>query len=251
MDTITDPYLTSDQAAQRVGIDRATILRLVRDDVLAGKRFGSHIRTRETWLVDWLCRPDNTIPYVSSAEVLHAIAEYEARVRDALRAHAFTLEQIADESGCTLSPLAPPDATRSEESELAPTEGRRILGIEFLTTEGVARAAAVSKVVVLSWIRRGELQAKMVGKHWLVARLWFEEFYQTPDAGPVDTVDPNAKVRRARLRLIREHHERQRADDNATRRPHGSPPAAPMNEAQPKPRRGRGRPRKIRPEPTT
>lgn len=251
MKTVEDPYLTTDQAAQRVGIDRATILRLVRTGELAGKYFGSHVRTRESWLLDWLCRPSNQVAYTTTSEVRGRIEDYEARVRDALRAGACALEQIPD---AHFSLHGRFDGSSGYEPGLAAESGRIILGIEFLTVEGVAHLAAVSRAVVLSWIRRGELQARMVGKNWLVARLWFEEFYHTPDSGPVDHQDENDQARRARLTLVREHNERERAQAKAAAKKKVSSgkseePATNMQGTAP--RRKRGRPRKVRPDDKT
>jgi hypothetical protein len=119
----------------------------------------------------------------------------------------------------------------------------------------VAQLAAVSRAVVLSWIRRCELQARMVGKNWLVARLWFEEFYHTPDSGPVDNQDENDRARRARLKLIREHNAREREQAQAkaakkrASRGKSEGPAANVHDNTPK--RKRGRPRKVRPDDQT
>ena len=245
---ILDPYITTDQAAQRVGIDRATILRLVRTDELAGKYFGSHVRTRESWLLDWLCRPSNTGSYKIPDDLRALIEDYEARVRDALRSGACALEQIPESNSSRNARSEGPTACAVvEQTVLAAESGRIILGIEFLTVEGVAQLAAVSRAVVLSWIRRCELQAKKVGKNWLIARLWFEEFYHTPDSAPADDQDENARARGARQKLIRER-EQGKAQAAKKKTALGKPEGAAASVPNNTPKRKRGRPRKGRPE---
>jgi excisionase family DNA binding protein len=236
MNEETNLFLSSEQAAEHLGVDRATVVSLVRQEKLAGKYFGSHLRVRQSWLKDWLCSPRDPSWFSCDGDLQQEIEAYEARVKVALLAGAIHVSQIPP-PGADVDVL-PIELAIKDNVPSDPTHGRNILGITFLTVDGIAAELDVSRVVVMGWIRRGEMNAKKIGKSWMVPRLWLSEFVETPDSGPSPKGDINLAARRARLRLVREQKPAKRKPPTVT---------TPLQDSADAPRRKRGRPRKHSP----
>lgn len=234
-----DPFLSTEDAAAELGVDRATVVRLIRDEELAGKYFGSHLRVRASWLKDWLCTPAPAPIDSHDGSVRRQIRDYEARTKLALVAGAVHVAQIPPPNAeVVILPLSAEHASGNDASSDNQMRGRQILGITFLSIDDIAAELDLSKVVVLGWIRRGEMVAKKIGKYWMSTRLWLTEFTETPDSGPVIDGDENLPIRRARLALVREQRKLEREK---------KPKAAPKPQADGAPPRKRGRPRKNPP----